>query len=67
MPAVAPDAENAREFDADTQRAWNAYRERLRELTGEEYELAEQESWSQLQSDLRRLERRRRTLSQTST
>ena len=67
MTAVAHDAENAREHDRDTRRAWNSYSERLRELTGEEYEHAEQESWTELQNELRRLERRRRTLSQTST
>jgi hypothetical protein len=67
LTAVAPDADKARELDADTRRAWNAYSEQLRELTGDEYERVEQESWSQLQMELRRLERRRRTLNQTST
>jgi hypothetical protein len=66
MTTVAHDAEEARELDADTRRAWNAYSERLRELTGDAYDLAEQESWTKLQVDLRRLDRRRRTLNQTS-
>ena len=66
MTAVAHDADKARELDADTRRAWDAYSERLRELTGDAYELAEQESWTNLQGDLRRLERRWRTLNQTS-
>lgn len=62
MTAVA---DQAREIDADTQRAWSAYTERLRDLTGEEYEQAEEVSWSELQGELRRLDRRRRTLAQT--
>ncbi len=67
MTAVAHDAEKARELDADTRRAWTAYSERLRELNGDEYERAEQESWATLQGELRRLERRRRTLNQTGS
>jgi hypothetical protein len=51
-----------RELDDDTRRAWVAYSERLRELSGEEYERAERESWSKLQSELRGVERRRRSL-----
>jgi hypothetical protein len=65
LTAVAHDAEKARELDADTRRAWNAYSETLRGLAGEEYERVEQESWVTLQGELRRLERRRRTLNQT--
>jgi hypothetical protein len=67
VTALAPDSDKLRELDNDTRRAWNAYSERLRELTGEEYEQAEHESWTKLQSELRRLERRRRTLNTTST
>ncbi len=67
MTAVAPDSDQLRELDDDTSRAWNAYTARLRELTGEEYEHAERESWTKLQSDLRRVERRRQSLNQTST
>ena len=62
MTAVA---DKAREIDADTQRAWSAYSERLRDLTGAQYEQAEEESWTELQGELRRLDRRRRTLNQT--
>ena len=65
MTAVAHNADKAREIDADTQRAWSAYSEGLRDLGGEEYEHAEEESWSKLQGELRRLDRRRRTLNQT--
>ena len=67
MTAIAPDSDKLRELDHDTRRAWNAYSERLRELSGDEYELAERESWTKLQSELRRVERRRRSLSQNST
>jgi hypothetical protein len=67
VTAIAPDSDKLRELDHDTRRAWNAYSERLRELSGDEYELAERESWTKLQSELRRVERRRRSLSQNST
>ena len=66
MTAVAHDAEKLSELDADTQRAWSAYTEHLRELTGDEYERAEGESWEVLQRELRRLDRRRRTLNQNA-
>ncbi len=62
MTTIAHDADKLRELDADTRRAWSAYSDRLRELSGEEYELAESESWADLQSELDRLERCRRTL-----
>ncbi len=67
MAAITQDAEKLRELDARTRRAWSVYSERLRELTGDEYERVENESWAELQSELRRLERRRRTLTQSST
>jgi hypothetical protein len=56
------DPTKLRELDADTRRAWNAYRDRTQWLRGEAYELAERESWTILQNELRRLERRRRLL-----
>lgn len=67
MTAIAPDSDQLRRLDDDTRRAWGAYSERLRELSGEEYERAERESWAKLQSELRRVERRRRTLHESST
>jgi hypothetical protein len=67
VTAIAPDSDKFRQLDADTRRAWNAYSERLRELSGEEYELAEHESWAKLQTELRRVERRRRSLNESST
>lgn len=60
-------ASGLRELDAETRRAWSAYSERLRDLTGDEYELAERESWAELQSELRHVERRRQSLNVTST
>ncbi len=67
MTAIAPDSDKLRELDNDTRRAWNTYNERIRELTGEEYERAEHESWAELQTELGRVERRRLSLTQTST
>jgi hypothetical protein len=66
MTAAARDADKLSELDADTRRAWNAYSERLRELTGEEYEHAERESWAELQGALQRLEEQRQALHQTA-
>lgn len=63
MTITAPDPNKIRELDEDTRRAWNEYRERIQTLTGEEYEQTESESWTILQGELRRLERRRRLLS----
>lgn len=62
MTTIAPDAAKLRELDEETRQAWNAYREQISTLSGEDYELAETESWTVLQNELRRLERRRRTL-----
>ena len=62
MTATAPDTERLRELDADTRQAWSAYSDRLRELTGDEYERVESESWMELQAELQRLEREREEL-----
>jgi cell division septum initiation protein DivIVA len=59
MTAVAPDIERLRELDDDTRQAWSAYNDRLRDLTGDEYEGAESESWTELQAELSRVERQR--------
>lgn len=64
MTALAPDSDQPHQLDADTRRAWNAYSEGLRQLTGEEYERAERESWAKLQRELRRVERARRSLNE---
>jgi hypothetical protein len=60
--SVAPDTPQLRELDAGTRQAWSDYSERLRELTGEEYERAESESWMKLQLELQRIERERESL-----
>lgn len=62
MTTIAADDERLRELDADTRRAWGDYSERLRELTGDEYERAEHESWEQLQAELHQLEQERAAL-----
>jgi len=62
VATIAPDTEKLRELEADTRLAWSIYSQRSRELTGEEYERIERESWVELQNELRRLERRRRLL-----
>jgi hypothetical protein len=51
-----------RELDDDTRRAWDDYVEALRELSGDEYELAEHDSWDRLQEELQGVERRRASL-----
>jgi hypothetical protein len=67
VTAIAPDSDKLRRLDDDMRRAWTAYSERLRELSGDEYEQVERESWSKLQSELRGVERKRRSLNQSST
>jgi len=67
VTALAPDTDELRELDAGTRQAWREYSERLRDLTGEEYERVEHESWDQLQIELRKLDRRRRSLQSTAT
>jgi hypothetical protein len=62
VTTIAYRTDQLRELEDDERRAWSIYREALREKTGEEYEHAERESWEELQGELRRLERRRRSL-----
>jgi hypothetical protein len=66
MAPVVPEAELLQELDAETRLAWSAYIERVRELTGEEYERIEPESWNELQAELRRLDGERESLSHTT-
>ncbi len=66
MSPTASDIDRLRELEADTRQAWSTYSGRLRELTGEEYERVESECWSELQTELRRLERRRERLDLTA-
>lgn len=67
MTAIVHDADKLRELDDGERQAWQAYSNQLRDLTGEEYERVESESWEELQRELRRLERRRKTLTRNST
>lgn len=62
MTATAPDTERLQELEADTRLAWSTYSDRLRELSGDEYERVESESWTDLQAELQRLEREREEL-----
>jgi hypothetical protein len=64
VTTIAYRTDKLNQIEDDERRAWISYREALREKTGEEYEHAERESWEQLQGELRRLERRRRSLAQ---
>ena len=59
MTSTIPEDAIIRELEEDTRQAWEHYQQQLRELTGDEYERAEAESWDQLQSELQRLDRRR--------
>ena len=67
MPTTVPDLDKLRELDEGTRRAWMSYNARLRDLAGDEYERVESDSWTELQHELRRLERRRASLTQNST
>jgi hypothetical protein len=62
MTATAPDTERLQELEADTRLAWSTYSDRLRELSGDEYERVESDSWTELQAELQRLERERHEL-----
>ena len=67
MTTTTRDLAKLRELDEGTRRAWMTYNERLRDLDGDEYERIESDSWTELQHELRRLERRRASLTQNST
>jgi hypothetical protein len=66
MTTIALNAENLRQLEEDTQQAWTAYSDRLRDLSAEEYEVVESASWDELQLELRRLEQRRRALERSA-
>ena len=66
MTSTIPEAEILRELEQDTRQAWEHYQDRLRELTGDEYERVETASWDELQSELERLDRRREDLKPTA-
>jgi hypothetical protein len=62
VSTIAYRTDKLQELEDDERRAWTAYRDDIRELTGDEYELAENESWEALQRELRSLERQRELL-----
>jgi hypothetical protein len=62
VTAIVHGADKLRELDDGERQAWQVYVDRLRDLSGEEYERVEAESWDELRRELRRLERRRKTL-----
>jgi hypothetical protein len=58
----APDRDSSHqqsEFEDRTRRAWVAYRDSLKDLSGSEYEQAEGRSWDRLQRRLAELEGQR--------
>jgi hypothetical protein len=62
VTAMTDVTQKLRELEEQELSAWTTYRERLRELSGEAYERAEDECWQELQRELRRVSRRRRLL-----
>jgi hypothetical protein len=66
MTSIAP-AHSLRELDENARQAWAQYSETLRELSGDEYERVESESWEQLQSELRLVDERREQLAASTT
>jgi len=62
VSTTACSAEKLQELEDRERQAWSDYNDRIRELTGDEYERAEHESWERLQRELRSLERRRSSL-----
>jgi hypothetical protein len=67
VTTFAPQTDKLRAIDEGTQHAWSTYSERLRELSGDEYERVELESWDELQGELRKLARRRRSLERAAS
>ena len=65
MTSIAP-MHTLRELEEDTREAWLHYSDRLRELSGEEYERVESESWEELQNELRRVDERREQLADST-
>jgi hypothetical protein len=57
MTATAPEQDSPHERQDAESRAWDSYREDLRELQGREYEDAEQGSWDRLQERLQEIAR----------
>jgi hypothetical protein len=64
--ATVHDTDVLRELDDGRRLAWRTYRDLLRDLHGEEYERVEGEAWQELQRELRRIERRRKTITRNT-
>ena len=64
MNISAPRRDESRlnELDERTQRAWKAYRDSLRDLSGRDYDEAEHRSWERLQRKLAQVEDERTAL-----
>ena len=58
MPTYISDqqARKLADIDERTRQAWSTYNESLRDLQGQDYEQAEDESWGRLQKRLKQLE-----------
>ena len=67
MSTSACKTDKLRELADRERRAWSSYCDRVRALTGDEYERAESESWDQLQRELQTVERRRHSLANASS
>jgi hypothetical protein len=61
MTPTAP-SEKLSDLDQDLRQAWADYYDRLQPLSGDAYENAELDAWRDLQSELGRLDHRRRML-----
>ena len=62
MTVFADDVEKQLELAEEERRAWTAYSERLRDLTGNVYERAETDGWADLQRELQSIQQERLTL-----
>ncbi len=62
MNLIADETQQLQELDEQERSAWTSYRDRLRDLSGDAYDQVEDECWQELQRELRRVTRRRRTV-----
>jgi hypothetical protein len=62
ISAPRRDENRLNELDERTQRAWKAYRDALRDLSGRDYDEAEHRSWERLQRKLAQFEDERMAL-----
>jgi hypothetical protein len=67
VTAIVHAADKLRELDDGERLAWRVYVDQLRNLSGDEYERVETASWDELQRELRRLQRRRKSLTASMT